>query len=43
MASGGCPMYRHEQAEAFSNFLERNGVEPGDIIHGYIKEYFEPW
>jgi len=42
MASGGCPMYRHEQAEAFSNFLERNGVEPGDIIHGYIKEYFEP-
>ena len=42
MASGGCPMYNSEQAEDFNNFLERNGIKPGDRIKGYIKEYIEP-
>ena len=42
MASGGCPMYNYEQADDFAAFLERNEVEPGDKIFGFIKEYFEP-
>ena len=42
MASGGCPMYQHEQIDDFVEFLERNNVKPGDVIFGYIKEYYEP-
>ena len=42
MASGGCLMYVYAQADDFASFLERSGVEPGDTINGYIKEYFEP-
>ncbi len=42
MASGGCPMYEHEQADDFAAFLERSGVKPADLIYGYIKEYIEP-
>ena len=38
MASGGCPMYRHNQIADFANFLEENGVKPGDILKGVIKE-----
>ena len=41
-ASGGCPMYEDDQIDDFIDFLDRNGVQPGDIIWGYIKEYFAP-
>ena len=33
--------YQHEQIDDFVEFLERNNVKPGDVIFGYIKEYYE--
>ena len=42
MASGGCPIYQYEQIDGFVEFLEKNNVKQGDVIFGYIKEYYEP-
>ena len=42
LASGGCPMYNSKYTDSFVEFLERNNVKPGDVMKGYIREYFYP-
>jgi hypothetical protein len=35
-------MYNSKYTDSFVEFLERNNVKPGDVMKGYIREYFYP-